>query len=328
MAASDRPRRLRRLAAALILAALAAGALTASQASAQSLIKLQGKKWPGGVVRYALVNVPDSYRPVIKEAVRQWNISGAKIRLKPVPIGGAQLLIRHRTGLPDSGPNQSAGLATYGPLGGRGRRARAFIHLDLRSLDPVGNVAVVVHEFGHVLGLPHPNKLVCTVMRSPIVFQFCPKSPDPDYEICNFVREIDWKSVGRRYGYKKPKPVGADFCLKGPPPAAPAPPADLTYRVAPLGGGKSDVVLTWTPWQDTSYHTMDVSIVRGTCAAPDPASPPNTGSLDSRTGSYRWTTATGGVWCWQFTGRTYSPFNVVSDKFGLAPATWNLEVRT
>lgn len=305
--------------------ALVVGGVAAVPASAAT-VPLRGVKWPGGIVRYYDAS-PAAYAPAVKKAVRQWNTSGLKIRFVAVRYRAAQVVVRRRAKLPDSTPGGSAGLATYGYLPGRGSRAQAFVYLDLRSIDPVGNAAVVTHEFGHVLGLGHPRAGLCSVMKSPIVFAACPKPADGDYETCDFVRALDRKAVARRYGHRGRRSAKAAFCPRGPAPAVPANPPGLAFTLQPAGTGVSNVVFTWTPYADAKYRRMEITIFPGTCAAPD-RTRPNAGMLDPPLGTFTFSNVpSGDVSCWEFVSRSYNPFFVVSDKFGLPAAVQQVEVR-
>lgn len=147
-----------RLLACLTVAAVALGGTLHADAYVVS-----GRAWPNGVIRY-YNDAPDEAWAV-KQAVAAWNTSGARVRFVAVPAAQADVRVEHFPGVKCT-VNAEATVG-YGP------NARVWIfQRDDGSpyCNPFAAAELLVHEFGHVLGLGHETG-VCAAMNPSTTMQ-------------------------------------------------------------------------------------------------------------------------------------------------------------
>jgi hypothetical protein len=235
----------RRLALAVLVLALA----PAAQADAY---RLQKHRWYARTLTYH--DATGSYRAEVRAAVRAWNRSGARVRIRSAPRRSARVVIRVDRRM------RSGGLAVYRSVNGIVSRASIRLSSDLRRAASVPEgraaaTAVIAHELGHVLGLDHENRR-CALMNSRL-WRHCERPAEPWRFRCRTLEADDVRGVVRRFGGRV-RARGAAFC-----PAEPAPglPADLA--VTTIDPAQRLVRITWR----TPPNTARLRILRraGTC---------------------------------------------------------------
>jgi hypothetical protein len=283
-----------------------------------------GEVWPGGVVRYH-DTTPPKMRPMVTEAARQWNSSGAAVRFVATSGARADVVVRGRfvpVGRPLLGP---AGTASVG------RTRSGLVTLWLPAAEPRAAQAVIVHEFGHVLGLGHQGgrRVTCSLMWPVLTLIGCPTSPDPERERCNFVMTGDLRVVISRYG-RRPAPRSRPpaFCLRGTPPVAPVAPRGLQALATRVGPAEARVVLFWDGWDRPRAQSDRVRRFAGTC---DQRRPGAGVEVDHDLGARgllvdERALPAGKAFCYEIVSITRNPEGVRSTRFGIPPAVAVVDV--
>lgn len=195
------------LVAALMALALALQ-LAPDKASAAG-VPTRGDTWRSGSVVKVFSALPKRYDVSVKEAVKQYNRSGARIKLRQVKRrGGANILLK-LANIP------VPGLSTYGkPASGPSVvRIGRFWDRAARGDGLYFASYLVTHEIGHSLGLDHPplKRRLCSVMESRF-FSVC-KRPEQEFGtwVCGLLRQVDKRALVKLYG-GRPTKQGPWYC--------------------------------------------------------------------------------------------------------------------
>jgi chitodextrinase len=157
--------------------------------------------------------------PIPRAAARQWNISGARVRVRSASRRSARVIIS-RARLSAG----QAGQARYVSINGIVRRATIRIQPNLASQfrNPAearaGITAVIALVIGHVLGLDHVNRR-CALMNSSL-WADCDRPPERWRYRCRTIESDDIRGLVRRFGGRVRK-RGSAFCAAEAAPAAP-----------------------------------------------------------------------------------------------------------
>jgi Matrixin len=188
---------------AKIAAVLGATFLVLAAAPATDAYQLEGGRWPTSTIPY--YNEVPAYSWAVDTAAYAWNTSGGRVRFVKSSRRDAKVLVGIRW-------FKIAGDALVNRVNGRFVGAR----VGLRSgQDRYTMALVVAHEFGHVLGLDHEDR-VCATMNSFLVNggpEHCPEAPAGMW-ICRLLRADDVRGAVSLYGGRV-KPIrGPEFCSK------------------------------------------------------------------------------------------------------------------
>lgn len=189
-----------------------------------------GPRWPGSTIRFH-ETLPKSYDWSLKKAVRAWNTSGARVKLRKVnKRSRAQVKV---------GFGNTYGNGGYASIG---RQPGAYLRLGGRGPLDVENrataSALIAHEFGHVLGLNHTAEGKCRLMES-LIKSECLDGPVGYYK-CTWLSKDDVRGVLRLYGGRAKKPK-KKYCL-----IEPKPPGVAGVRVS-AGGPRGPIAVQWDP---------------------------------------------------------------------------------
>lgn len=144
------------IAAACGVVLLAVGATATLSYSSESEIR----RWSG---QELLVYNQSPHKQEVQIAIQQWNLARVGIRLRLVGKEHAQVLIRQGDGSQCVQKNRCVGYASA--KGYTGQQSTIWIHSPLAhpgSEEDYDNIRVLIHELGHVLGLPHTEQ--CGIM--------------------------------------------------------------------------------------------------------------------------------------------------------------------
>jgi hypothetical protein len=266
------------LAASLLLAAPASARSTrpfdgpAASPLAHASFKLAEWRWRTGRITY--FNAARKSGKAVKRAITAWNTSGARVEFVRTSRSRARLVIRYHP------TRRCLGFAYAQPYYDASRRvARAAIVIPRpRAGNPFcshwGQVLVVAHELGHVLGLDHESRRCATMnpATSGLKPSECPEQPEWQWR-CRVLEADDVRGAVRLYGGKvkrRPKPL----CdLAGPP----VPVTGLTAAVNPSVWMGIDVAFTRPKQLEappfvsaSSRETYDAAIAPGACPRESP----------------------------------------------------------
>ena len=188
-----------RLAATLGAALVAMTAIPGANA-----YRLEGGRWPTRTITY--YNEVPAYSWAVDTAAYAWNTSGARVQFLKMPRSAAKVLVGVRW-------FKIAGDANVQRLkDGRFIGARVGIRT---GQDRYTMALVVAHEFGHVLGLDHEDR-VCATMNTYLVDnhpEYCPAAPAGSW-ICRLLRTDDIRGAVRLYGGSVRPLRGSEFCAR------------------------------------------------------------------------------------------------------------------
>ena len=224
-----------------------------------------GREQDGRVITY--YNAVPENEWAVKQAVRAWNESGARVEFSPALRGEAELVI-------EGGAQGLEGHATTVDRGGEPQPGDSKVTVPVAgSRDQRFTVALITaHELGHVLGLGHEDS-GCATMNSTITASApvrCSQPPAGKWR-CGLLEEDDVRGVVSLYG-GRPEPSGRSFCPKVPPkpkPPPPPPPEPLSpagaVEVTSRPERSSRVSVRWRNGDSDRVHSAVVARARDRC---------------------------------------------------------------
>jgi chitodextrinase len=245
--------------AVVLLVACGAALVPAAQADAY---RLQKHRWYSRTLTY--YDATGGYRSEVRAAARQWNRSGARVRIRSASRRSARVLIRVDPRLGRS----RAGVARYTSFNGIVSRATIGIRRnfgnDLRSPAEAraARIAVIAHELGHVLGLNHDNRR-CALMNARL-WTRCAPPPERYRYRCRTLEADDVRGAIRRFGGRV-RSRGPAYCFAESAPAAPA----VTVATADAERG-----LLRIAWTMPAGNVARVRVLRRAGACPTGADDP------------------------------------------------------
>jgi matrixin len=163
--------------------------------------RLEGGRWPTTTIRY--FNEVPAYTWAVDTAAFAWNSSGAHVQFLKSSRRDANVLVGIRW-------FKSAGEARVQQLNGRIVGAKVGIQ---SGQDRYTMALVTAHEFGHVLGLDHEDR-VCATMNTYIAGNHSARcaAPPPGTWVCRLLRADDVRGAVRLYGGSVRPMRGPEFC--------------------------------------------------------------------------------------------------------------------
>lgn len=261
----------------LALAALAACwvaslALTLAPANAVAWTSDGGavfKRGKGNAITLATVDAAS--KDEVREAVGHWNRSGARIKLVETGRSKAQIVVL--------APERARGcsgvsrrLFVNRVRSSSSIRRGPCVHRADGTRDREAEVRILVHEFGHSLGLEHETH-ACAAMNVNLVDTVPNRCTDvlalPKWQYyCVYLEADDIAGIVKRYGGTAIVP-GPRVCDRSSAPVAPTDVVSAVERPTP------DTTLTRITWTDPPSPGMVVRmfIHEGTCPPPEGAIP-------------------------------------------------------
>lgn len=224
--------------------------------------RFKPRKWPVRTIKY-WTDVPESYMWSVKTAIKSWDQTGLKMKIKLVKSRAkANATIRIDKSLP-----RISGLATLGYTPGQN-----WIRLSPRSIRGKdaelslfrGIMAhIVAHEIGHNLGLGHNTKKKCALMQPVLYTDTCPPLDQerPGYYDCQIVDKPALAPMVRRYGGSKKLNSGRNCNLD------PLPP-DVTFTWSGGAEGGGPITVDWDPPANAPQGTQVDIVYHETCDFP------------------------------------------------------------
>lgn len=186
-----------------IAASIGAALVAITVVPGSSAFRLEGGRWPTSTITY--YNEVPAYSWAVDTAAYAWNTSGARVRFLKSSRRDAKVLVGIRW-------FKVAGDASVQRVNGRFLSAKVGVR---NGQDRYTMTLVVAHEFGHVLGLDHEDR-VCATMNSFLVDSHperCAASPSGKW-ICRLLRSDDVRGAVALYG-GTPRPMrGPEFCSR------------------------------------------------------------------------------------------------------------------
>jgi len=180
-----------------------AAVLFASLAGSARGYRLEGGRWPSSTITY--YNEVPAYAWSVDAAAYAWNSSGARVQLLKSSRSKADVLvgIRWYKVAGDARIERVSGRIVGGKIGVRSGQDRFTMAL------------VLAHEFGHILGLDHEDR-VCATMNSSLVVDHtarCPAPPGGSW-VCRLLRPDDVRGAISLYGGSVRPWRASDFCRR------------------------------------------------------------------------------------------------------------------
>ena len=165
--------------------------------------RLDGARWPTRTIKY--YNEVPAYTWAVDTAAFAWNSSGARVELLKSSRQNADVLVGIRW-------FKIAGEARLHRSGGRIVRAEIGIQ---SGQDRYTMALVTAHEFGHVLGLDHEDR-VCATMNSRLDVNHTERCPAPPAGmwVCRLLRADDVRGAVSLYGGTVRPLRGSEFCQR------------------------------------------------------------------------------------------------------------------
>jgi hypothetical protein len=187
----------------LMRATLAALLLAVVFVPTAGAYRLEGGRWPTTTIRY--FNEVPAYTWAVDTAAFAWNSSGARVRLLKSSRRDANVLVGIRW-------FKAAGDAQIQRRNGRIVGAKVGIQ---SGQDRYTMALVTAHEFGHVLGLDHEDR-VCATMNTYIAENHPARCPAPPASmwVCRLLRADDVRGAVSLYGGSVRPLRGPEFCSR------------------------------------------------------------------------------------------------------------------
>lgn len=184
-------------------ATLAALLLAAVFVPTAGAYRLEGGRWPTTTIRY--FNEVPAYTWAVDTAAFAWNSSGVRVRFLKSSRREADVLVGIRW-------FKAAGDAQIQRRNGRIVGAKVGIQ---SGQDRYTMALVTAHEFGHVLGLDHDDR-VCATMNAYIAANHPARCPAPPANmwVCRLLRADDVRGAVSLYGGSVRPLRGPEFCAR------------------------------------------------------------------------------------------------------------------